>query len=240
MRRNLPEQLNDMSYYAEHRPRSSTIIWVASESRLATYDVLTKEFKLIGNMGVTMYDIALSPAGRLFGVDSSGNNLYKINKKTAKATLVAAMDPVGFCNALTFNRNGVLYGMQGSVLITINTVTGAVTQLGDTGFVSNGDMVFFNNNLYLAGGESRLVLVDIGDPPSSVDIAGIPLTYGLAVVYISEGRGGNYHLYGTSGNDLSVYQIDPITGRISNSAVIPTLGGSEGETTNGTTSAQFE
>jgi hypothetical protein len=226
-----------ISTAAAKKPGSSSLIWVSSANKLATYDVVTKEFTLIGDTGITNYDIAMSPDGILYGVDSSGNELYTIDRQTAKASHIVTLSPQGFVNSLTFAQQGALYGCQGTNLVKIHTETGVVTILGDIGVGSAGDMVFFNNNLYMSASNNTLILVNIGDPAHSAVIGEIPLTYGLATVYISEGFNGNYHLYGTAGDSQKIYEINPHNAKISNTATLPTFG--DGYATNGATSSQF-
>lgn len=219
------------------KPGSPSLIWVSSQNKLATYDVVSKEFNLIGDTGITTYDIAMSPDGTLYGVDSSGNELYTLDRLTAKATHVATLSPNGFVNSLTFAQQGALYGCQGTKLVKIHTETGVVTVLGDIGVGSAGDMVFFNNNLYMSSTNNTLILVNIGDPAHSTVIGDIPITYGLATVYISEGFSGGYHLYGTAGDSQKIYEIDPHNAKVSNTATLPEFG--DGQATNGATSCQF-
>lgn len=218
-------------------PGSPSLIWLSSANKLATYDVVTKEFNIIGDTGITTFDIAMSPDGVLYGVDSSGNDLYTIDRLTAKATHVVTLSPQGFVNSLTFAQQGALYGCQGTNLVKIHPETGVVTVLGDIGVGSAGDMVFFNNNLYMSGSDNTLILVNIGDPAHSSVIGNIPITYGLATVYISEGFNGGYHLYGTGGDSQIIYEINPNNAKISNTAVLPEFG--DGQATNGATSSQF-
>ena len=57
-----------------------------SAGNLGTVDVATGNATVIGNMGVTMTDIAFSPSGQLFGLTFTG--FYSINPTTAAATFI--------------------------------------------------------------------------------------------------------------------------------------------------------
>lgn len=221
------------------KPKSTSLIWVTSGTKLSTYDVLTKELTVVGDTGRTMYDIAMAPDGTLYGIDSTGNNLFTIDRSTAKCTQVTVLSPEGFVNSLTFNQHGVLYACQGTNLVKIHPITGVVTILGDIGVGSAGDLVFFNNNLYMSSNQNTLMLIDIGSPANSTAVSEIPTTYGLATVYISEGFSGNYHLYGTSGDNKTVYEIDPHNGVLSNRSTMASFGEGDSGVTNGATSSQF-
>lgn len=89
----------------------------------------------------------------------------------------------------------------------------------------------------MASSDNKLMLIKIEDPANSYIIGYIPVTFGLATVFINEGFGGSYHMYGTSGENLNTYEIDPVTCRITNSYTIPQFQGSSA--TYGATSSQF-
>ena len=212
-------------------------IWATSGTKLITYNVHTREFEVIGDTIVVMLDIAMSLQGKLYGISDAG--LYKISKSTGKSTLLGPLGSGLTTNAITFGPSGTLYGTQGTNLITIDVVTLEVEVLGDMGYSSAGDLVFFNNNLYMASTTDELILINISNPINAYSISEIPTTYGLATVYISEGIGGGYHLYGTSGTDFKVYEIDPHRGFITNTQTIPEFDAGEFSSTFGATSAQF-
>jgi len=216
-----------------------TLIWVTSGTQLATYNVATRELKVIGSTGRTMYDIAMSPDGILYGVDSTGNELFTIDRCTAQATYVATLSPEGFVNSLTFSQHGALYGCQGTNLVKVHPQTGVVTAVGNIGVGSAGDMVFFNNNLYMSSENNTLILVDIETPAQSVSLGSIPVTFGLATVYIEDGRHGAYHLYGTSGESKLIYEIDPHNLKLSHRITLASFGDGDNGVTNGATSSQF-
>ncbi len=195
-------------------------IYVSSGNFLARYNVVSHKFKLIGDMGREMYDIAMSPKGKLYGVDSSGSKLFKISKCTAATEEVGPLSPPSFINALAFNACGTLYGMNGSMLVTIDKKLLTVTNVGDTGFVSGGDITFLKRKIYLATEDEKLARVNKCDPSQSVEVGPLPLTYGLATVRICHKAA----MYGTSGTDLSVYKIDPATGAISDKTFMPAFG----------------
>lgn len=96
----------------------------------------------VGNAGISTYGSGLSANSKdvLYYTGSGGTGpLRTIDKATGLPTTVATLSgaPLGTgpINALAFNSADVLYGVQGSFggtthLITINTVTGVITDLG--------------------------------------------------------------------------------------------------------------
>jgi len=125
-----------------------------SANNVLAVDVSTGDVELVADLTAQLTDIAFSPAGRLYGV--SPEYLYEIDLHTSWSTLIG---PHGFSgpasgfgiDALTFDRNGVLYAAGNDILIMIDPATGAGTALGTlSGYRSAGDMA--------VDGMGRLVL----------------------------------------------------------------------------------
>ena len=121
--------------------------WTQASFDLVTVNLVTGTATVVGDAGISTNGsgIAFSPAGILFFAGSNSNGaLRTINPATGAPTTVVTLNggpspsPV---NALAFNGDGVLYGsVRGSgfptftagFLVTINTTTGLVTNLGTT------------------------------------------------------------------------------------------------------------
>lgn len=175
-----------------------------SSGNLGTVDVATGSVTVIGNMGVTMTDIAFSPTGSLFGLSFTG--LYSINPTTAAATFIGNHSIPGG-NALVFGNDGKLYGggFSTTSLFTINTTTGAGTNLGNMGFASGGDLAFKDGSLFLASSSNQLVKVDLSNlaNTSAIGSFGVSGVFGLAT-------GSDNVLYAVAGT--TVYKVDTTTG----------------------------
>jgi streptogramin lyase len=64
---------------------AAPVLWSGDSSgRLGTVDVATGNVNIIGNMGVTVTDIAFDPNGNLWGI--TFGSLYKVDKNTAGST----------------------------------------------------------------------------------------------------------------------------------------------------------
>jgi hypothetical protein len=153
-----------------------------SGGRLYSIESTTGTSTLIGAMGTTMTDLALSTSGQLYGITFS--NLYSINSSTGASTLIGAHG-VGGGNALAFNSSDVLYVSGGSTLATLNLGTGASTFIGSTGQTSSGDLAFdLGGTLYAtvvgADGDD-LVTLNTGTAASTtVGSTGFVSVFGLA------------------------------------------------------------
>lgn len=180
-------------------------LWVSDTSRgLGVVDTQTGSVSMIGLTSVVMTDIAFDRDENLWGI--SFTNLYRIDKTTAATTLVGSTGVPG-ANALVFGPTGTLYAAGSDArLYSLNTATGAGTNLGTIGFASAGDLAFNGGELYLSEiGASRLVQIALGPTVSGTVVGSIGFAnvYGLATAE-------NSVLYGTTGT--RVIAVNTLTG----------------------------
>ncbi len=180
---------------------NTSFLWIADfEGNLGYVDVLTGTVKIIGNMGVTMTDIAFDPQGNLYGVTFS--SFYSIDKTTAAATKIGDLGIS--LNSLTFDSTGKLYGATDR-LYTVNPSTGEATLIGNGGvsYSSQGDLAFVDSRLYLTSGNS---LIELNTSTGSGSLVGsMGFSYIMALASDSKGN-----LYGVSGTEI--VSLDPKTG----------------------------
>jgi hypothetical protein len=134
-----------------------------SPGELYVLDPTTKEVTVIGPFqGCSgVIDIALDKDSNLYATTFGG--FYKVDKVTAACSLISQG---GYPNSLSFVPKGTvdpnveaLVGYSGDAYIRIDTVTGAVTQLGGKlppGYTSSGDIVS------VIGGPTYLTVVGSG------------------------------------------------------------------------------
>jgi hypothetical protein len=181
------------------------VLWIADgNGKLGTVDVGTQAVNVIGSMGVTMFDIAFSPTGTLYGVSGTGN-LYSIDPTTAVPTLIGSLGGPDV-NSLVSSSAGVLYGAN-SDLYTINTTTGAETEVGPIGYSSGGDLAFVDGTLYLSTGSNDLVSLNTTTGQGTlVGAMGYPNIYGIA-------SPDNINLYAAGGSaGTDIYSVDVSNG----------------------------
>ena len=188
---------------------SATLLWVGdSNGNLGTVDTVSGNVNVIGNMGVTMTDIAFDSSGNLFGI--SFTDLYSIDASTATTSLIGSHSLSSTAkNSLVFGADGTLYAANDS-LFSLNTSTGASTLIGNGGdsYDSSGDLAFIGAELFLSStggtGGDKLVQLDtangVGSDVGDIGYSGV---YGLAT-------DNNVDLYGVAGT--SVLSISTLTG----------------------------
>lgn len=175
-------------------------LWVSDGGgTLGTVDVATGNVAVIGNMGITMTDLAFDPSGKLYGI--SFTSLYQIDGTSGQTSLVGNLGLTG-ANALVFGTDGTLYASANNTtnLYSIDVATGAATALGSTGFSAAGDLAFNSGNLFLSSTTDQLVQVGL-NPVSGTAVGsfGIPNVFGLGTELAN---GGNGILYGISGTQI--------------------------------------
>jgi hypothetical protein len=168
---------------------------------------LTGQTKTIGYTGVTLFDIAVTSSGELYGVDDS-SSLFRVDVDTAAAASVGSTGY--FLNGLVVAPSGSVYGSGNESLVTINPTSGAATTLAaDSGFSSSGDLAFTSENeLYMTSeytaASDNLVSID---PKTGVGklvgAIGKPYVYGLSASFGA--------LFGVD-MDGELLSINPATG----------------------------
>lgn len=186
-----------------------TELFYSSGDSLYRYDYSTRTSTLVGVGGGVFFDIAINPNGDMFGIING--QLCSVNTTNASSTIIGF---VGGLNSLTFDANGVMYSVDGTSLVTVNTTDASKTVVGELGVSSMGDVVFFNNTLYLAASDGTLVkYTDLDDLVGSrVVIGQLPFQmFGLAQLKVND----TSRLIGVT-EDFRVCDINPETAACTN------------------------
>jgi hypothetical protein len=112
----------------------------------------------LGDTGLVMTDLAVSPTGELYGVTmGSEAALYSIDTSgaTPSVTLIGATGSlgVGDANSLDFDASGALYlaGSGSTLLRTVDLTTGTTSVVGDMNYAASGDIAFgADGTLYMS------------------------------------------------------------------------------------------
>jgi len=165
----------------------------ASESRLyfndsgntlSWFDPSNGEFQVVGDLGVTLTDIALSANGELYGI--SFGSLYQIDVDTAETSLVGDLGRFDM-NGLGFDDAGRLLatGYLSESIFEVDVATGELQLLGDVGFRSAGDIAFHNGQVFSSTTSGSLISVSFDDDGNVASTSVVSdsissVTYGLA------------------------------------------------------------
>ena len=194
-----------------------------SDKILATLDPTTGQIKVIGSTSVRLSGLGFGADGTLFGLGED-DNLYRVDPATADLTLVGpcpSSHSGGFAMGAT--PDGTLYVQANGAVSTLNPANGALTALGDLGFVTPSDINGDNEgNLYIIRDATHsLYRVDRATGAATLLGQGsYGSVYGLAacggIMYAIEYSGtGIYSLDLTNGQSTLVAHYDQsIAGRI--------------------------
>ncbi len=112
--------------------------------------------------------------------------------------------------SLTVNKQGILYAMDGTALYEIDPHKKVAKFLGTAPYASAGDLIFYNDDLFLAS-DVGIIKINIANPALSTMYISYTLTqmWGLISIPISCNRNKIYALqYNGSGTKL--YELDMI------------------------------
>jgi subtilisin-like proprotein convertase family protein len=131
--------------------------------------------------GLTLLiDIAISPAGQMYGIDISNDSLYSINKATGVATLIGATGiAANFAQGMDFDDStNTLYwpayiGAGVNSLATVNTTTGAATAIGS---FNNREVDAFAIATSAGGGPTATASPTAGGPTATATASATPQT----------------------------------------------------------------
>lgn len=162
-------------------------------------DLSDCSYQQIGTMPGSSTDISFHPNGNLYSVNSTGS-LFEVDVTTGNATLLHTFEPgaTQLYTALTISAEGIFYvcGLAGD-LYSYDLDSDSGNFLGNVGFGAEGDLTFYEGELYMAAENDNIVLVDIDDPSAST----------IAVDGNVSGRIFGVVSYAASCEDISVYAL---------------------------------
>lgn len=188
---------------------------------LYTIDVDNCKLTVVGDMPDIMYDIAISPAGQLYGF-SSKSELYRLDKNTGNGVIIAGRTDNFVMNALVYGPDDWLYAadLSGGIF-RINPVNGQYNFLGYCGFQSGGDLTFYENKLYLSDRSSNLIEINLNDVGRSKNIGRMnyPDVFGIITVGEIDCKGAKSKVYATADN--AILELDIKTAQVKKICSLP-------------------
>jgi hypothetical protein len=177
----------------------------------AKINLVTQQVIIIGVTGSPFLDLACGLGTEFYGIDVNDAELFAINENTAAITLLGPDTVHG--NSLCAGPDGLLYGVSGTQLNTIDPVTLATHNIRNDMNGSAGDCVFFRGEFYWAGLDNHIWKISgpIATGPLVQLAADLPFTYGLAVY--------GCKMYGFA--TMTVFEWDPILGVVSSFTLPP-------------------
>lgn len=184
-------------------PAAPLVFLCDRNGRLGTINLTTKAVRVIGNLGITLTDIAFAPNGTLYGL--SFTTFYRVDKTTGRASRIGSLGVNGL-NALAFSKSGraIAASYRQTGFFTINLATGRATAAGSNGgYLSAGDFSYSGNHLYFSTSNQLLIDYNLTTKGLVARPDHIANLYGLVVPAAGQ-------LYGFAGTTL--YRLNPATG----------------------------
>jgi hypothetical protein len=203
---------------------------IDSEGDLTTANLQTGETDTLGRTRVRMNDIAISPSGQLYGIDTGGSRgntaLYLIDPLTAKVRKVGSLGI--YANALGFRDDGALLAASGHIIYQVNIQTGKATAVFNLpiSYQSADDLAFDTlGNLFLTTTSGVLLRLNYDAAAmqytsfQAVASTGYPDIFGL--VYAEDGF---LYAFASRVSPETILRIDPTTGVID---LVATIGAAD-------------
>ena len=149
----------------------------------------------------------------------AGNILYTSTIAGNTITNCREIMQVPFSNSLTVDKTGLLYLAADKKLYSLNPASAVpvLTSLGDMPFSAGGDLLFFNDTLYLAS-TVGIVKVNITTPAqSTLLIPSGDVIFGLAAVSF-DCYTNKVYSFSTAMNSTRVTEVDLVNGQFLGSA----------------------
>lgn len=167
------------------------------------------------NTNIRLFDIALTPNGNLWGV--AEQKLYSVNKQTGNLTFVCNIPYANTSCLLALNNNELIFDANASPLslLKINLTTFNITNLGPLDHTPIGDLVFFDNNLYMAC-FGYLLKINMNSNYTAIQSTQLISAYNpeyqrfVGLMTVTDTDNSNKYMLGFFGH--SIYKICPIDG----------------------------
>jgi len=137
-------------------------IFVTSGTQLLMREANHCNTTLVGEMGRSFLDIALTPNGNLYG--SSGTQLFQINTTNGSTVLIGSYSPAADnVNALESLDNNTLVCELGQSLYKINISDATIAPIGFIDYEAHGDIAWYDNNLYMTAQPGKLLRLTLNE-----------------------------------------------------------------------------
>ncbi|NUO00174.1 MAG: gliding motility-associated C-terminal domain-containing protein [Saprospiraceae bacterium] len=197
---------------------SQEIFLSTLDHRLYQLDLADCTYQQVGNVPQGSTDICFHPNSYLYSVSGNGR-LFQVNIATGTGTLVHTFENTAsqLYTSLAADANGVFYtcGLNGR-LFSYNLATNTGTYLGNVGYAAEGDLTFYNGQLYMAASGDDIVRVDINNPGNStIAVNGNVPGRIFGIVSYAE-TCDSVSSYAFTDNAANIYRVD-----YANAALVP-------------------
>ena len=185
---------------------------ISDDEELYRLDLSNCSTELITPVDLRMTDIAFHPNGNLYGIRFSGE-ILQIDMETGETDLIYTFtSELPRFNSLTISIDEVIYAaMTNGDLFSFDLTTNSEEFIGNAGYGANGDLTFYQGNLYLGATETRIVLIDRNELSNNSVVMNdsfLDDIYGFST--FNENCNESSYIVSFDNDDISsgVYQVD--------------------------------
>ena len=195
------------------------VIYKVNLSNCTADSITTLTGANVGYINFAIFDIALSPSGKLYVLDGY-NRIYTMNMTTFALTLLDSLGPGVTVNALACDSLGNLVTIAtipDSIgtdigLLNIDTLTGATTLICPVSSATGGDIVFYDGDIYYVDVNDTLHRVTLHPPhdnPLGPIDCNVYTPFGLSTNIVNVPN-CDLSMFAYSVNNIC--QVSPVTG----------------------------
>ncbi|PHI18169.1 hypothetical protein CEQ90_19280 [Lewinellaceae bacterium SD302] len=190
---------------------------------LYSLDLADCDYQFVANMPVSSTDISFHPNGNFYALGSAGQ-LYEIDLTAGSSQLIYTFEAnaTQLYTALTISAEGIFYaaGLAGD-LWRYSLDAGFGQLLGNIGFGAEGDLTFYEGELYMAATNDNIVNVNIQNPAqSTIAIDGSVSGRIFGIVSYAESC-DSISVYALTNNAAVVYEVDLVNNELELYCAIP-------------------
>lgn len=226
------------SFFISH-VRGAEFIWGvtgASGAPSSLYAINPANGQVLGLIGATgrvnLSGLAIQPGtgallaaqGQLSPTGASSKGLFRIDKATGVASVIGILASKYAISDLAMRSDGTLFafgiGQTVKKLLTVNTSTAAVTEIGNLNDITNVSLTFVKNTLYLVRSNGLFTVNQTTGVMSANPIVVSGATT-LISNFMATNASGVVYAGLRAGGSTTLYRLDPLTGVTTNVGVVP-------------------
>lgn len=193
-------------------PLYSQVIYLNGKQNLFEFDVNTCEINQLPDVSASGNDISFHPNGSFYTLSHSGE-ISTLNPMTGESYSIHTFSGSitnSIWTSLVISNSGVAYATGSSgLLYSYDFSSGEQSYHGSIGYAASGDLIFYEEELYMAADGDKIIKINIANPENSeviIDESVSGNIYGL-VSYATQCTGKT--IYAISGNEPSkIYKIN--------------------------------
>lgn len=210
--------LSSLSLSAQEEIFLSTL-----NGELYSLDLENCDYEFVALMPVSSTDISFHPNGNFYALGSAGQ-LYEIDLDNNNSQLIHTFQngPNQLFTALTISAQGIFYacGLNGD-LWSYEIATGVGQFLGNVGSGAEGDLTFYEGDLFMAAAGDNIVRINLQNPALSTIVIDENVMGRIFGIVSYAASCDSISVYALTDNAATVFEVDLINNELEFYCSIP-------------------